>query len=291
MGANVYAGTLHGVYKSAASCSNWAACDSGMTPYSINAFLVNGSNLFAATSGHGVFVSTNNGAFWTSASTGLSSTYGYIDALGAINSNLFAGSYETGIFLSTNNGANWVSVSNGLPKNINIFYQIQSITASGSTLFAATNGGGVYMSTNNGSSWSAANTGLTHKGIHALAVLGSYLFAGGDSTGVMRRPLSEFATSVGPNSDGLPADFSLEQNYPNPFNPATTIRYSVPRRSQVTLTVFNTLGQAVSTLVSGIEDAGFHEVKFDGAGLASGVYFYRLQTEGFLQTRRLLLLR
>ncbi len=290
-GGNLFAGTLHGVYLSTNSGTSWTPVDSGITPGRINALLTIGSNLFAATSGAGMFLSTNNGAVWTAINTGLSTTYGYIDALGAIGTKVFAGSYETGIFLSTNNGSSWGSVSTGLAKNIAIYYQILSFATSGTTLFAAPYGTGVYMSTNSGTSWSAVNTGLNHMGIHALAVLGGYLFAGGDSTGVMRRPLSDFATSVEQPSTGLPAEFSLSQNYPNPFNPTTTIRYALPQRSQVNLTVFNTLGQAVSTLVNGTEEGGVHQVVFTGTNLSSGVYFYRLQAEGFTQIRRLLLIR
>jgi hypothetical protein len=98
-------------------------------------------------------------------------------------------------------------------------------------------------------------------------------------------------TSVEGYSTGVPAQFTLAQNYPNPFNPTTTIRYALPQRSQVALTVFNTLGQPVSTLVSGTEEPGYHEVRFNGTELASGVYFYRLQAGGFVQTRKLVLLR
>jgi hypothetical protein len=86
-------------------------------------------------------------------------------------------------------------------------------------------------------------------------------------------------------------DFDLMQNYPNPFNPITTIRYGLPVRAHVTLAVFNTLGQSVATLVNGEVDAGYHEVTFDAAGLASGVYFYRMQAGSFTDTKRLLLVR
>ena len=83
----------------------------------------------------------------------------------------------------------------------------------------------------------------------------------------------------------------LEQNYPNPFNPSTTIRYGLPSRSNVTLTVFNTLGQQVATLIQGEQQAGYHEVKWDASSLASGVYICRLMAGDFMQTKRLLLLK
>jgi hypothetical protein len=88
-----------------------------------------------------------------------------------------------------------------------------------------------------------------------------------------------------------PTSFSLAQNYPNPFNPSTIIRYSLPHRSHVTLIVYNTLGQQVVVPVSGEQEAGNHEVQFDGSALASGVYFYRMQAESFAETKRFLLLR
>ena len=88
-----------------------------------------------------------------------------------------------------------------------------------------------------------------------------------------------------------PQKFALAQNYPNPFNPATTIRYGLPARSHVTLSVYNTLGERVIDLINGDIDAGYHEVKFDGSGLASGVYFYRLQAGTFVEAKKLVLLR
>jgi hypothetical protein len=89
----------------------------------------------------------------------------------------------------------------------------------------------------------------------------------------------------------LPIAFALEQNYPNPFNPSTIITYELPRASRVTLTVYDILGREVSLLVNEKKDAGVHEVTFDAAGLASGVYFYRLQAGSFVDTKKLLLVR
>jgi len=89
----------------------------------------------------------------------------------------------------------------------------------------------------------------------------------------------------------LPQEPQLFQNYPNPFNPATTIRYALPQRAHVMLNVFNTLGQQVATLVDAAEEPGEHSVKFDGSGLASGVYFYRLRAGDYMATKKLMVVR
>jgi hypothetical protein len=103
--------------------------------------------------------------------------------------------------------------------------------------------------------------------------------------------LADLIVSADEPSRALPAAFALEQNYPNPFNPSTTIRYSLPERSYVTLTVFNALGQRVATLEEGEKEAGFQEVRFDASSLASGVYLYRLTAGEYVQARKLILLR
>ncbi len=89
----------------------------------------------------------------------------------------------------------------------------------------------------------------------------------------------------------LPEAYALDQNYPNPFNPSTTISFSLPRASDVSLKVFNLLGQEVATLVNGNQAAGPHEVTFNAAGLSSGVYFYKLVTGDFTQVKKMSLVK
>jgi M6 family metalloprotease-like protein len=99
------------------------------------------------------------------------------------------------------------------------------------------------------------------------------------------------ATTGVADPGGLPAYYALMQNYPNPFNPSTTIRYGVAERSLVSLAVYNTLGQQVTVLQNGEQEAGYHDVKFDASSLPSGVYFYRLQAGNYVETRKLCLVR
>jgi len=90
---------------------------------------------------------------------------------------------------------------------------------------------------------------------------------------------------------GLPKQFALEQNYPNPFNPTTTISYQLPVASQVSLKVYDVLGREVMTLVNGRQDAGAYNFNFNASDLSSGVYFYRLQSGNFVQTKKMMLVK
>ncbi len=88
-----------------------------------------------------------------------------------------------------------------------------------------------------------------------------------------------------------PTVFQLEQNYPNPFNPSTTINYSVPKTSVVTIKVYDVLGKEITTLVNDEKTSGNYKVEFDGSKLTSGIYFYRMQAGNIVKTKKLILLK
>ena len=90
---------------------------------------------------------------------------------------------------------------------------------------------------------------------------------------------------------GTPAGFELNQNYPNPFNPSTTISFTLPQAGNVTLKVYNALGQEIATLVNGRQTAQNYEVTFDASNLASGIYIYTLRTDNFSQSKKMLLVK
>ena len=121
--------------------------------------------------------------------------------------------------------------------------------------------------------------------------MGGNLFAGIRNQGVWRRPLSDMITSVKKLSTNLPTDFSLEQNYPNPFNPSTIISFSLSSKSFASLKVYDALGKEVSILLAEELPAGTYSRQWIAGGMASGVYFYRLQAGSFTETKKLLLLK
>ncbi len=90
---------------------------------------------------------------------------------------------------------------------------------------------------------------------------------------------------------GVPDVYSLSQNYPNPFNPSTAIRFNIPQQDHVVLKIFNNIGQEVSTLVNQDMDAGSYEVNFNASDLASGVYFYRIQTANYSESKKMILIK
>ena len=96
---------------------------------------------------------------------------------------------------------------------------------------------------------------------------------------------------VAKSVSGVPTRFQLAQNFPNPFNPTSEIQYSVPRSGHLSLKVYNILGEEVVTLFDGVRQPGNYVATFNGTGLASGVYFYRLQAGNFTQTKKLMLVK
>ncbi len=98
-------------------------------------------------------------------------------------------------------------------------------------------------------------------------------------------------TGINGGGSGVPRVFDLDQNFPNPFNPSTVIGYRLPVTSHVTLRVYDAIGRVIETLVSERQDAGHHFVRFDGSGLPSGVYFYRIQAGDYTATKKLLFLK
>ena len=89
----------------------------------------------------------------------------------------------------------------------------------------------------------------------------------------------------------FPEEIELSQNYPNPFNPSTTIKFSLPSSGYISLKIYNTLGEEVAVLLDKELATGIYEVEWNASGLPSGVYLYHLRTEGYIETKKMILIK
>jgi hypothetical protein len=230
---------------------------------------------------------------------------------------------EGGAFLSTDRGGSWTAANNGLTgdaSKINNMFSVFALTKSGLYLASlkkdtawtpvVTTGDyrayaldmttmtyyffgdnvGTSVNFQLGALAAIPLTGISGGAITSSLIYGSNIFVGTETGGIFRAPLSSFVTGVNKINE-LPNTFKLSQNYPNPFNPTTTISFSLPSKSFVSLKVFDALGREVSTLVSKELTAGSYSQEWNAVNLPSGVYFYRLQAGNYNETRKLVLLK
>jgi hypothetical protein len=156
----------------------------------------------------------------------------------------------------------------------------------------------IFMSVDNGPYTFAGSSNNDSLLVKMVSGTHTYSFYGlsKDNVGNVEATMPEvvFAsgtTSVKPIDDTIPVKYSLEQNFPNPFNPSTTIEFSIPVAGSVSLKIYNVLGQEVITLVNEELKAGNYKTLWYAKNISSGIYFYRLETNNFSQTKKLLLLK
>lgn len=272
-----------GVYLSKDNGATWTRVSSGLptmadTNTNVNSLAVIGSNLFAGT-GHGVYMSSDNGTSWTKVSNGLSGSLVY--SLASRGTELFAGLFGQGVFRSNDNGESWTHTT--------LVKDVTSLMVADTNVFVGTWGEGTYVLANSDSSWRP--TGLTGRYVSAFAAVNGRLLAATENSGVYERPIPELITGAKSKTSGVPTVFALQQNYPNPFNPTTAIGYSLLTKSFVTLKVFDVLGREVKTLVNERQNAGTYTVTFNGSGLSSGVYLYRITAGLYSETKKLVLMK
>ena len=173
--------------------------------------------------------------------------------------------------------------------------------------FDGVNPSGVYVSNDNGQTWALRNEGLNMDGfeIETMLIANGNIYMGGLKSGqnfdsVWIRPLSQ-VIGIKKISSNVPDKFSLSQNYPNPFNPSTKIKFNVPpfegrQEGRIVLKVYDVLGNEITTLVNEKLQPGTYEVpfsinQFPDYQMPSGVYFYKLTTNGFSETKKMIILK
>ncbi len=206
------------------------------------------------------------------------------------------GGFGTGhVYRSSNGGANWQNISGNLP---DMPHQCICIDPQYPQNIYVGNDLGVYVSTNSGANWFELKTGMPYALVFDLTIVypSRNIRATTHGNGIYERDLIQNPIGITPINSEIPKQFSLSQNYPNPFNPSTKIKFDIPSNakretSNVRLSVFDITGKLVSVLVNEQLKAASYEIKFDATAYSSGVLFYRLETDGFFDTKKMIVLK
>jgi photosystem II stability/assembly factor-like uncharacterized protein len=280
-------GNQGGVCRSTNNGYTWRPKYSGLTTLNITSLAVDGAAIYAGSVGQAEFFRTlDSGLTWEQRAVGV--TDYVITGIVAKGPVILAGG-PGGIYRSNDSGATWSPANQGINLGLGGGWGL----VKWQDVVFASGWEGIAVSEDWGLSWRMANEGLGSRcQAGSILVDPPYVYVSTQYAGVWRRPLSELiVTGTSEEPAVVPSVFLLHQNYPNPFNSSTTVRYSLPSRSHVTLTVFNTLGQQVATLVQGDQEVGYHEVQFDASGLSSGVYLYRLTAGSIVETKKMAVMK
>ncbi|MBT8378514.1 MAG: T9SS type A sorting domain-containing protein [Ignavibacteria bacterium] len=314
----IFAGTRNGPLRSTDNGVNWAPAINGIPPNSwVRDIEVDSSGIVVAATTNGMFSSTNNGDLWEQA-TGIAAGDTIVKIIfdyplvteklgdetrvlaGSDDGNLYEASEETeylaasllAIFDEGEFSGIW---KYGLMAQNEERFGVSTFPKNGQE-------SGYYTSTDNGVTWQPNNKGLSasptisagtgmvaerEQATEILEFVGMFQNMNGGAR-IFKR---ETVVSVEKENDLTPVSYELGQNYPNPFNPSTTINFSIPEASFVSLKVYNSLGQEVATLVFKELNAGNYKYDWNAKNFTSGIYFYTLKSEGFVQTKKMILLK
>jgi len=256
-----------------------------------------------------------NGDVWSAAGPGFDSTSGDVRCLKVFDDCLvIGGGFSKAGYTILNKIAiwdrhSWSSLGSGLTgSNAGVFaladYDGRLFCGGSFTVAGATPSN--YIAMWDGDSWYPLGSGLGNDWPYVnalttydnkLVVGGDFALAGGKPSAFIALWTKGYPTDVSEDDKfSLPANYQLSQNYPNPFNPSTTIEFDLPRRSHVSVTVYNVLGREVSRLINRELPIGNHQITWDGstdsgAHASTGVYFYRIKAAGHDETKKMLLLK
>jgi photosystem II stability/assembly factor-like uncharacterized protein len=271
-----YPGAL---FRGVGGGSSWMSVGADFATYPVSGLLAIEDTLYAGT-GSGIFRSTNHGTNWNRI------TETPAGRLAATSSTELFATSSTSVYRYTKTGIAWTAL-----KTLSGPYYILSLATVGSAVFAGTDREGIFLSEDHGMTWIKVMTPPFKNQVSSMFVGAKHLYAGTYYAGVWRRPIGEMITSTAVPKRPNPNQFSLSQNYPNPFNPTTIISYEVASTSHVKLAVYDLLGREVASLVNQVKPPGSYDVRFEATDLSTGIYFYRLESGTYGQTKKLVLLR
>ena len=282
------------VFKSEDNGSSWNQININYTQAQVLGFdfAASGNKMVFCAVNLGSFISTDGGANWT-----LKNPKIIIGSVHTVNGEIYGSTYGMYKFVAD---TGWASITSGFPSGIGVTAGTRSTVSVGNKIFTYYSdiifqAGKVFTSEDNGNNWSEVGNNfppaLASSLNDFLAATPEYLyFYNSNSASVYRYPI-QGTTSIENNNATIPQEFSLSQNYPNPFNPSTKISFTLPSSSNVSLKVFNTLGQEVSELVNENLQPGKYSVDFNVSKLSNGIYFYKLASDNFVQVKKMILIK
>ena len=307
----VYAGRNF-IYKSTNGGSSWTTTNGGNTldgnfAIAMDISYTNNNKVFVATapsstSRGNIFRTDNGGTSWTNITGSLPDRFPADLAIDPNNDNIvyltFYGFETPHIFKSTNSGTDWTDINDNLP---DIPTPSVIVDPDNSDHIYIGTDLGVFVSTTGGGNWQDFNDGLPNS-VQAMdlniCTVNNVLRVMTHGNGAFERKLLSTSVTDIEGQHSLVNSFKLEQNYPNPFNPTTSMQFTVGSRQFVSLKVYDILGNLVATLINDDLQAGDHKVIFDASelptgrqGLSSGTYIYKLETNGYSESKKMILLK
>ena len=280
------AGALGTILHTTNGGATWTPQSSGVTRKLEALFFSNSSAGTTVGDTGTILRTTNGGATWAMQSSG--TTNDLVEVCFTDSTTGIAVGAAGTILKTTNAGVTWAKQISGTTRNI------WDVSFEGTTHGTAVGQYGTILRTlDGGATWSNQSSGVTGT-LLAVCLTDPFSgFAAGNAGTILRLRIVD-PTALSVNTDraaGVPHDFVLEQNYPNPFNPTTVVSYQLPVASEVRLVVYDLLGREVAVLENERKNPGVYEVKFDGSGLSSGVYFYRLTAGVHTESKRMMLMK
>lgn len=245
----------------------------------------NATNGLVTHSSYNIRETTNSGENWVN----IYSPSETLFDLCFINQTTGFASASSGLIIkTTNSGNNW-----NIVQSVGQGYRIYKMCFASDSLgyavgkMSSDNSGVIIRTINRGDAWTVESS--TPAGLMSVAYnKNGHIFAVGDSGRIYR---TLYPIEIKNISTEIPSEFLLKQNYPNPFNPSTNIKFDLPKSSSVNLVIFDALGREVATLVNEKLQPGTYEVDWDGSDYPSGVYFYKLNTGEFSDTKKMLMIK
>jgi photosystem II stability/assembly factor-like uncharacterized protein len=272
------------IMKSTNTGANWSNITGPVTSSLKSVSFSDSLNGTAVGIGGTILKTSNSGNNWSQINT-TDVTVNDLNGVSFLNSNTGIAVGNSGTILKTTNGGiNWIQKTSGTIDDI------LSVSISDPVCYATIYSGYVLKSTNLGESWAThfAQTNsmllsiyFNNANIGWICGTGGAILKTTDGGGVFVKNIST----------EIPANFKLYQNYPNPFNPTTNIKYQITNINYVSLKIFDILGKEVLTLVNEKQKPGTYEVTFDGSNFPSGIYFYQLRSDNFIETKKLILIK